>query len=52
VRHYQAIDTAGNTVKLDLDDGMWHVFQDWYELPESELARRKMKNFLEQYLAR
>ena len=27
VRHYQALDQAEQEVKLDLYEGMWHVFQ-------------------------
>lgn len=49
VRHYRAIADAGGSVKLDLYEGMWHVFQEWYELPESGLAIRNMKKFLNQH---
>ncbi|MFN0196001.1 MAG: alpha/beta hydrolase fold domain-containing protein [Planctomycetaceae bacterium] len=53
VRHYQVMDTAGISVKLDLYEGMWHIFQVFnYDLPESKLARRKVKTFLEQHLAK
>ena len=50
IRLYQALDTAGQTVKLDLYEGLTHVFQAEPSLPESELARRKVGAFLEQYL--
>jgi monoterpene epsilon-lactone hydrolase len=51
VRHYQALDNAGIPVKLDLYEGMWHVFQAVYlDLPESELARGKMAAFLKKHL--
>lgn len=51
VRHYQALDQAGIPVKLDLYEGMWHVFQSInYELPESALARAKMNKFLKAHL--
>jgi epsilon-lactone hydrolase len=51
VRHYQALDTAGIPAKLDLYEGMWHIFQVFnHELPESKLARRKVRAFLEQHL--
>jgi monoterpene epsilon-lactone hydrolase len=50
VRLYQALDTAGQTVKLDLYEGMPHVFQgDAYELPESKTALGKMQDFLLQH---
>ncbi|NEO93868.1 MAG: alpha/beta hydrolase fold domain-containing protein [Moorea sp. SIO3G5] len=50
VRHAQVLDQAGQSVELDLYDGMWHVFQSNWELPESEIARQKMAEFLEENL--
>ena len=51
VRHYQAIDNAGQIVKLDLYEGMPHVFQALDpEMPESKQARKKVKDFLDRYL--
>jgi len=51
VRLYQAIDTAGQIVKLDIYEGMPHVFQiKAPESPESMLALKKMNAFLVQYL--
>jgi len=51
VRLYQALDQAGQRVKLDLYEGMWHVFQAFnWELPESDLARKKMTDFLKEHL--
>lgn len=51
VRHFQAIDSAGQKVKLDLYEGMPHVFQVAIpESPESRLALRKVADFLDQYL--
>ena len=51
IRHYQVLDQAGIPVKLDLYEGMWHVFQafPWW-LPESRLARQKVGRFLDQNL--
>ena len=47
VRHYRALDNAGINVELDLYEGMWHVFQGLaWDLPESKVARQKMKKFL------
>jgi acetyl esterase/lipase len=47
VRQYQALDAAGQTVKLDLYEGMPHVFQGQLpEAPESRLALKKMREFL------
>jgi monoterpene epsilon-lactone hydrolase len=51
VRHYQALDQAGIPVKLDPYEGMWHVFQAFHwQLPESDLARDKMGQFLREHL--
>src|SRR5262249_9294017 len=53
VRQYQAIDAAGQVAKLDLYEGMPHVFQGQLpEAPESRLAFRKMKEFLQQHLGK
>ena len=51
VRLYQALDTSGQTVKLDLYEGMPHVFQ--IKLPdssESVMALKKTDAFLVKYL--
>lgn len=53
VRLYQAMDTAGVEVKLDLYEGMPHVFQN--KLPESaeaRLALEKMKQFLQKHVGK
>ncbi|MFQ5972396.1 MAG: alpha/beta hydrolase, partial [Alphaproteobacteria bacterium] len=51
IRHYQALDLAGVTAKLDLFEGMWHVFQAFHsDLLESRLARQKMKRFLDAHV--
>ena len=52
VRLYQAIDTVGLTAKLDLYDGMPHVFQAALaDAPEGKAAMRKMREFLAKHLA-
>ena len=44
---------AGIPVKLDLYEGMWHIFQVFnHELPESKLARKKVRAFLEQHVGK
>lgn len=51
VRLYQVLDTSGQTVKLDLYEGMPHVFQlKLPESPESLTALKKMDTFLVKYL--
>jgi acetyl esterase/lipase len=48
VRFYQAIEAAGGSAKLDIYEGMPHVFQAQIpEAPESKLALLKMKEFLD-----
>jgi acetyl esterase/lipase len=51
VRQYQALDTAGIPVRLDLYEGMWHIFQVFtHEIPEAKLARGKVRSFLDRQL--
>ncbi len=51
IRHYQALDIAGQTVKLDLYEGMIHVFQAAIpDSPESKLALFKVDAFLKEHL--
>lgn len=53
VRHYQALDNAGIPVKLDLYEGMWHIFQVFnHDLPESKIARKKVSAFLAQHVGK
>jgi acetyl esterase/lipase len=53
VRQYQALDAAGQTVKLDLYEGMPHVFQGQLPgAPESKLALKKMRKFLWSHLGK
>lgn len=53
VRQYQVLDQAGIPVKLDLYEGMWHIFQVFnHDLPESKLARKKVRTFLNHRFAR
>lgn len=51
VRLYQALDKADIPVKLDVYEGMPHVFQSiLYGTPESKLAIEKTGEFLKEYL--
>ena len=53
MRLYQAIDSNGGEVKLDIYEGMWHVFQAFsFDIPEAKLARKKMAVFLKEKLNR
>ena len=52
IRHYQALDQAGMKVKLDLYEGMWHVFQALGvgDIPEVQLALNKTDEWLRLHL--
>lgn len=51
VRLYQVMDQSEIDVKLDLYEGMWHVFQEInFDLPESRIAHQKMKDFFRENL--
>jgi len=53
IRHYQALDTAGQIVKLDIYEGMIHVFQAALAgTPESKTALGKVDTFLKQHLGK
>ncbi|MGD9535184.1 MAG: alpha/beta hydrolase [Candidatus Nitrosocosmicus sp.] len=51
VRLYQALDQADIPVKLDIYEGMPHVFQTTlYKTPESTMAISKTNDFIREYL--
>jgi monoterpene epsilon-lactone hydrolase len=51
IRLYQALDTAGQTVKLDIYEGMPHNFASRIpDAPESKVARKKIADFVRRYL--
>jgi epsilon-lactone hydrolase len=49
VRFYQALEAAGQSVKLDVYEGMWHAFPE-YGLPESKVAVEKSAAFINDHL--
>lgn len=49
VRTYQAIEAAGVEAKLDVYEGMWHVFQQ-SPMPETEVSLKKISQFLKEHL--
>ena len=52
IRLYQALDTAGRTVKLDLYEGMPHGFQAVIpDSPESKTALKKVDAFLRRFMS-
>ena len=49
VRLFQKLEVAGQEAKLDIYEGMWHVFQQ-VPLPESEVSLGKSAAFINRYL--
>lgn len=50
IRLYQALDTAGQTVKLDIYEGMPHNFASRIpDAPEAKVARKKIQDFVRHY---
>jgi epsilon-lactone hydrolase len=49
VRFCQALEAAGQSVKLDVYEGMWHAFPQ-YGLPESKVAVEKSAKFINDHL--
>lgn len=52
IRLYQNMDQAGVDVRLDLYEGMWHVFQALgiTDIPEIDIALHKTASFLQKHL--
>ena len=50
IRMYRKLDDASKEVKLDVYEGMWHVWQGHYLLPESKKAVENTKKFMFKYL--
>lgn len=48
VRLFQALEAAGQETKLDVYEGMWHVFQT-APVPETEVSLKKIAAFLHQH---
>lgn len=46
IRMYRALNEAGKEVKLDVYEGMWHVWQGYYKIPESKMAVNNTKKFI------
>jgi epsilon-lactone hydrolase len=49
VRFYQALEAAGQSVEVDVYEGMWHAFPQ-YGLPESKVAVDKSAEFINDHL--
>ena len=49
VRMFQALEAAGQDTRLDVYEGMWHVFQT-SPSPETEVSLKKIKAFFYKHL--
>lgn len=50
IRMHRVLDDANIETKLDVYEGMWHVWQGHYLLPESKKAVENTKKFMFKYL--
>ncbi len=50
IRFYRVLDDNNKMVKLDVYEGMWHVWQGHYLLPESKKAVENTKKFMFEHL--
>lgn len=52
IRMFRVLDDNNKVVKLDIYEGMWHVWQGHYLLPESKKAVENTKKFMLKYLGK
>lgn len=50
IRMYRNLKENNKEVELDVYEGMWHVWQGYYEVPESKIAIKNTKNFMLKHL--
>ncbi len=50
IRMYRNLKENNKEVELDVYEGMWHVWQGYYNIPESKMAIKNTKNFIFKYL--
>lgn len=50
IRMYRNLKENNKEVELDVYEGMWHVWQGYYKIPESKMAIKNTKNFIFKYL--
>ncbi|MCK5823894.1 MAG: alpha/beta hydrolase [Ichthyobacteriaceae bacterium] len=46
IRMHRVLDNEDIEVKLDVYEGMWHVFQGYYKVPEAQIALKNTKKFM------
>jgi acetyl esterase/lipase len=52
IRMYRQLKENNKEVELDIYEGMWHVWQGNYEIPESKVAIKNTKNFILKHLGK
>ncbi len=50
IRMYRNLKENNKEVELDVYEGMWHVWQGYYDIPESKMAIKNTKNFILKHL--
>lgn len=50
IRMYRKLKENNKEVELDVYEGMWHVWQGYYHIPESKMAIKNTKNFMFKHL--
>lgn len=50
IRMYRILKENNKEVELDVYEGMWHVWQGYYHIPESKIAIKNTKNFILKHL--
>jgi len=50
IRMYRNLKENNKEVELDVYEGMWHVWQGYYDIPESKMAIKNTKNFIFKHL--
>lgn len=50
IRMYRNLKENNKEVELDIYEGMWHVWQGYYNVPESKMAIKNTKNFIFKHL--
>ena len=52
IRMFRNLKENNKEVELDVYEGMWHVWQGNYEIPESKIAINNTKNFILKHLSK
>ena len=52
IRMYRELKENNKEVELDIYEGMWHVWQGHYHVPESKMAVKNTKNFILKHIGK